>query len=1100
MNVIQIAKRDLWFYRRTNLGTLLLAGICCAVLTGAMLVGDSVRHTLREIAQMRLGKKTQWAMVTGDRFFRQELAEELERKTNSLVIVPVLALKGMLETPDGSIHVNSVNIYGVNEKFVQFSGQPGVRIAFWKPGFSVSESVAARIDIPGEYLLRIQSPSELSQDLIFTNDKNSSTAWSVQFEEILPDEAMGRFGLRASQLPPLNVFVPIEWLADKAQTAGKANMLLVGVDEKKPTTEKELSSAFKEIMQPEDIGMEIRKISQPDVFELRTSRIFLDSPVADAALKAGSDAYGVFTYFVNEIRSGDRAVPYSTVSAMGSDTSGGLFSDLKVDEIVINEWLADELDADEGDTIELTYFQLTPTRKLIEQTSAFKVRQVAPMMGSFADPTLMPDYPGLSAADSCGDWKSGIPINLKKIRDKDEQYWDKYKGTPKAFVSMEAAQTIWSNRFGTLTAVRWPAADNEAKAIASDLVKNIDLSQIGFQFENVRAGAQKKASGSTDFAGLFAGLSMFLIVSAAVLLALMFVFYVESRSTQTGLLQAVGWDRWKIFTLFLTEGACIALAGCLLGAVISVFYTAGLIFVLNATFWAQALASLQITFYMSPFTLIKGIVFSFVICVFAIQISLYHRLRRPVHQLLMGITEQYSKSGKSSRWYLSPLGGGCLLGGLFLSLKSGAGQGQVATFFTAGTLCLAGLILITAGWLRWLRLKSRSFMKSLNALAIKSIPRRAGRSMTVLITLACGVFMVVGVGASYKEVDADSHERYSGTGGFALLARTTLPIREPLKLDAVSLTRPLTDSLTADDFVAMRLYQQDDASCLNLNKAQQPTLLGVKPEDLAGREAFLFQQADTQDGVSGWQLLETVIDDNTIGAIGDYATVYWGLGKSLGDTIEYKAENGGNIHLKIVGILKESIVQGRLLVSEENFVRYFPSVDGYQQFFIDANWQHRDEQAKQLMKNYRDYGMEVLSTEQILAQYHEVENTYLAIFLVLGGLGLMLGSAGLGLVVVLNVIDRKGELAMMQAFGFRKPSLSRMLMYEHTILLLAGLFCGLTPALLAVLPSILKQGGRFPYVQIALIVIAILLSGGLWIRFAAARILKSDFMDYLRNE
>ena len=152
------------------------------------------------------------------------------------------------------------------------------------------------------------------------------------------------------------------------------------------------------------------------------------------------------------------------------------------------------------------------------------------------------------------------------------------------------------------------------------------------------------------------------------------------------------------------------------------------------------------------------------------------------------------------------------------------------------------------------------------------------------------------------------------------------------------------------------------------------------------------------------------------------------------------------------------------------------------------------------MKKYRDVGMEVVSSEQILAQYHEVENTYLAIFLVLGGLGLVLGSAGLGLVVVLNVIDRKGELAMMQAVGFRKPALKKMLFVEHGLLLLAGLFCGAVPALWAVFPSIITRGVAFPYIQVGLIVFAILISGIVWIRVAVSGVLKSDFMGLLRNE
>ncbi|MHC5157852.1 MAG: ABC transporter permease, partial [Planctomycetota bacterium] len=655
------------------------------------------------------------------------------------------------------------------------------------------------------------------------------------------------------------------------------------------------------------------------------------------------------------------------------------------------------------------------------------------------------------------------------------------------------------NRFGTLTAVRWPADKNSEDDIQAALTKNLDPEKIGFMFEDVRQAAQSKASGSTDFAGLFAGLSMFLIFSAAILLALMFVFYIESRTEQTGLLVAVGWNRWRIFALFMAEGACLALAGCVLGAIVSVIYTAVLILVLNATFWAKALASLQLSFYMSPFTLIEGMIISFLICVFAIQISLFHRIRKPAHQLLTGIQEWYGKSGKTGRSFLPWLGLVCLLTGIYLSAKSGVGQSQVSMFFTAGTLSLVGFILIAAGLLKWLRLKSGSFADSIKSLAVKNVPRRTGRSLTVLIALACGVFMVIGVGSNYKDVTADAQQRASGTGGFALLAETTLPVTEPLRLEPDSETN--IPGIEEYDFVPMRFYQQDDASCLNLNKARQPSMLGCRPDDFAGRDAFAFQKTvDLDDNTSAWELLETPLGEGAIPAIGDYATVYWGLGKGLNDTIPYTAENGDTVNLKIVGILKDSLLQGRLLIAEDNFVSMFPSVDGYQRFLIDADWKDKDLQAKELMKKYRDYGMEVVASSQKLAQFHEVENTYLAIFLVLGGLGLVLGAAGLGLVLVLNVIDRKGELAMMQALGFRRASLKRMLFLEHGLLLLAGLFCGVVPAIWAVFPSVLMQGGAFPYGKIVLIIFGIILSGWLWIRVAVAGVLKSDYLNVLRNE
>ena len=290
----------------------------------------------------------------------------------------------------------------------------------------------------------MQSSSELSNDLIFATEGQDSQAWSIQIGGILPDDAMGRFGLQASQAPPLNVFVPIDWLAEKAEVPDKANLLLAGIDGKKHSTESELSAALKDVLKTQDFELEFRKIAEPNTIELRTSRIFLDEPIAEAALQSGQGAYGIFTYFVNEIRSGNKTVPYSTVSALGSTTEQGLFAALDDNEIIINEWLADELAADPGDSIELTFFQLTDTRTLIEKTVEFTVKQVAPMMGTFADPTLMPDYPGLTEAESCRDWEAGIPIDFDKVGSEDEAYWDRHKGAPKAFISMAAAQRISS--------------------------------------------------------------------------------------------------------------------------------------------------------------------------------------------------------------------------------------------------------------------------------------------------------------------------------------------------------------------------------------------------------------------------------------------------------------------------------------------------------------------------------------------------------------------------------------------------------------------------------------------------------------------------------
>ncbi len=1095
MSFWKILKRDLLFYRRSGFGTLLLAGVCCAILTGAMLVGDSVTYSLRRLGDMRLGK-VQHACTTGERFFNASLPRQII-KDSGFHVAGVLNMKGILESADGSVRISNIHVYGIDKQFGAFSTapQPLLKNGIEPDTAWINEAVKARLgDVTDQLLLRLEATTQLSKDLIFSTEGSDTSAYPIEITGTIPDDALGRFSLQTLQEPPLNVFVPIDWLAEKAGVPGKANMMLLNLDMSTPAELLGFVKAIKETVTLEDYALNFHNINTQNVFEVRTPQVFIEDRLADGLIQSGQGAYGIFTYFVNELRSGDRTTPYSTVA--GLDAQSGLT--LADDEIAINEWLANDLKIDEGDTVELTYFQVTPTRKLVEQTHAFTVSRVVPMMGPFADASLMPDFPGLSEAEDCRNWDTGLPIDLNKIRDKDEAYWDTFRGTPKAFISLAAAQSLWGNHFGKLTAIRWPATDNTEVSIRESVRQTLDPITAGFSFEDVRNAADQSAAGSTDFAGLFAGLSMFLIFSAAILLGLVFVFYVESRSPQIGILQAVGWSWLKIFALFIAQGAVLAAIGCCLGAVVSVLYTAGLIRVLNATFWAKALADLQLVFHASAGTLLSGVFTSLLICVLAIQIALYRRIRKPVVQLLTGTFEQY-RPARRYRFHLSGwLGVICVGIGLLLPVQADLKQSEVTVFFLSGVLLLVGAFLLAKYGLQWLRSKSRSFAQSPALLAVKNIPRRVGRSLIVLITLACGVFLVVAVGANHKDIGDAAQNRNSGTGGFALLAQTTVPMTETPYLQTTDDIPPVPSKAV----VPFRQYARDDASCLNLNRAAEPTLLGVDPTLLADKKAFAFRQIleAENEGVSPWLLLNQATDDGTIPAIGDYSTVMWGLHKKIGDTLAYRDENGETVRLKIVGILQESVLQGRLIISEDDFVRHFPSVDGKSVFLIAADWVDFPMQAKEMTRKYRDYGMEMIGAAEKLAQFHEVENTYMAIFLILGGLGLVLGSAGLGLVLVLNVLDRSSELAMMQAVGFRKTGLTKMLFIEHGLLLAAGLLCGLVPALLAILPVIRTQGQDFPTESIALIMLAMLISGAVWIRIAISRAVSTDYLETLRNE
>ena len=108
-----------------------------------------------------------------------------------------------------------------------------------------------------------------------------------------------------------------------------------------------------------------------------------------------------------------------------------------------------------------------------------------------------------------------------------------------------------------------------------------------------------------------------------------------------------------------------------------------------------------------------------------------------------------------------------------------------------------------------------------------------------------------------------------------------------------------------------------------------------------------------------------------------------------------------------------------------------------------------------------DFGFDVVSTTERLAAFHRVNNTYLATFQTLGGLGLILGTFGLGAVLLRNVLERRKELSLMRAVGFNAGHLSLMVLAENTFLLLAGLSVGTVSAVVAIAPALFERGGDY---------------------------------------
>jgi ABC-type antimicrobial peptide transport system permease subunit len=228
--------------------------------------------------------------------------------------------------------------------------------------------------------------------------------------------------------------------------------------------------------------------------------------------------------------------------------------------------------------------------------------------------------------------------------------------------------------------------------------------------------------------------------------------------------------------------------------------------------------------------------------------------------------------------------------------------------------------------------------------------------------------------------------------------------------------------------------------------------------------------------------------------------IQWGLNKSVGDTLQYQDERGRKFNIKLVAGLANSILQGRVLISEQAFLNRFPSINGSRVLLVDAPPEEAGKIGRELAFSLEDAGLELTPAIRRLAEFSEVENTYLSVFMLLGGLGLAVGSIGLAVVVMRNVLERRGELALMRALGFRRGTLRRFLLMEHSLLLLAAMGAGLLPALLAVQPAMHTSGVDIPYAVLGLILGGIVCNGLFWILIAAWITTREELLPALRDE
>jgi putative ABC transport system permease protein len=1116
------------YYWRTNLAVIAGVATAVAVLSGALLVGKSVEESLRSLLNQRLGA-TEF-VVSADRFFGANLANDLKSAkamANSLDSCAIIYLQGAVINERTGKRALSVNVYGVDQQFWNFQGV-GDQKAPEDRAAQVGAALADRLEAQAgdALLLRIETQQGIPRESLYGRRENVGRAVRLVCNQILPAERLGEFTLRPSQGSVYSIFVPLQRLQrDLAQTS-RANVILLSSKSRNEDIQK-IRVLLQEKFSLQDVNVRLRSTPSLKGIIVESTRVMLDEPVARAAFEEaaaeGMKSSGVFAYLANSIRAGGREIPYSLIAAADlhqgalnsvdniKSASAPEFHANAYDPIWLTEWAWKDLGVSLGETIEVDYYLWQEEGRLATRSARFSLAGVVPIGGDI-DAALTPDFPGITETANIRSWDPPFPLDLLRIRSQDEEYWERYKATPKAFITLKAGQTLWQNRFGKLSSVRieFPASvDREAarEKLAQGIRSRIDPESTGFVVSDVKRRGLEASQGSTDFGEYFIYFSFFIIAAAILLSILFFRLSIEQRVSEIGTLQAVGFSLNALQRIFLSEGILLAVAGGLLGLMGAIGYSGLMVFGLR-TWWKDAVGTSRLSLHISYPDLFLGAVAGMLASLLIIAWTLRGFRRNSVRELLAGVLEPSSIRLKRV-YILRVISAVSLLAAVIMLLGSAFGMmPDVAGFFGAGTLLLVSILSFFALYLRRThpRILSGYGMKAFFHLGARNAMNRPGRSLFCVALIASAAFIIVSMEAFRKDSQSISLEPTSGTGGYPLMAESDFPIvfdpnsaegRESLGIPSSAI--PALDRV---NFVPFRVRPGDDVSCLNLYAPQDPKILGASRSFIASAR-FSFQNSlafTLEQKNNPWQLLESAPQDEVIPAIGDANTIQYILHLSVGQELQVRGNDGRPVRLRLVGALRDSILQGELVISEANFLRIFPEQEGYQFFLLDVPTENASSLIPLLDERLANWGFNTQSSRERLAAYHEVENTYLSTFQSLGALGLILGTIGLAAVLLRNVLERRRELALLRSVGYRRQALALIIVAENLVLLILGLVGGTVCALLSIIPALHARGGSFPAAMVSLILIGVLFVGIASSILAVIAALRSPLLESLKSE
>ena len=759
-------------------------------------------------------------------------------------------------------------------------------------------------------------------------------------------------------------------------------------------------------------------------------------------------------------------IPETRVNVVGFDPNkefapfvladGRTFSPatLSATEVVLDPDLADRTDSQIGDSLDVSLFNASNGQP---ESHPFRVRAILKDAG-------------------IGGWGSTFaPSSL--------------------FVRLEALQA----RMGTPDRLTVIVVSNVGDEVTGKGQTDAAIRQLsahlptGFVVDDIKRRFVNEAEqGADQLSTFFAVLGTFTIITGVMLVLNIFVMLAEERKGEMGVARALGMRRSHLVQSYVFEGLAYAVFSSAIGSLLGLVVAGAVIVGGNSVFGT---GSSQFALSFRWESLLVGFSLGFFITLVTIVLASWRISNLNIVRAIRDIPEP--KTRKTTRLDLA-IGGFLAAAGISLTLLAVAQEDAflillgpcalalgLATltyrrwnarivFLATGLFILAWVLkpsrfyaLEGAPWLMFISIGMLLILGGVIVVLANSqpllrllvkVPRspsrvpvvrtaaaypmhkgfRTGTTMGMIALVLFTMTVVAGFQFMFQTSVANFTEREGG--GYGLLATTSYPMSQS------TFESNLTAAGLRSRLAKYDALHQGYVSVSVPGKATDVVYpaLGVSP-GFALNTSYSFQSLLSPfTRELAWKAVVeneswAIIDGNAVP--NDFAVGVGLIHAKVGDRFRLNTPSGPR-NVTILGItnslftpalfLKESFVQGTLLS---------PGVTRF--YFKPAASQNAEVLKQELERTYLPYAMSVLVIQETVDRALETTVQFINLLQGFIALGLVIGIAGLGVITMRSVVERRGETGALRAMGFQKGMILESFLLEVSLVALLGIGVGI---------------------------------------------------------